>query len=458
MKLRLCYKPTRPTLSTFMAKLLLLTAFLPMVVLNNPALASTGLSMTTGFDNNLIHATRPDSRYLEILVTTPDLDSFHRQQQRLPLNVALVLDRSGSMAHQDKLRHVKKAALAILDKLRPGDRFSLITYDDYATVLIASQPVEGLSHARSLINSIHPGGSTNMQAGLEEGYRQLRRYSSPRSTNRVLLFSDGQANVGITSPQRLGNIALDEAGNSISLSTFGVGCDFNENLMAALAENGLGMYYFIDSSGSIAEILAREFRAVEQVVATDIRIEVQFADDINIAQVMANRYEIKKNRVIMYGGDLSAGERRRFQIRIHPPAHKSGNFEAGGVKMSYRPAGQDYLECRQEPMQLRYLTDARTIENGRNDAISERSSIFEAHHARSQAADAVDRGDLRKAQAILAQAQQDMDHKAKNSKRLQKELSEIDSYAAALRKPLNNMERGRIQKSVKYDSYVLEGC
>jgi Ca-activated chloride channel family protein len=441
-----------------MTTLLVLTALFSLTVLNTPVLAGTDLDMAIGFDNNHIHASQPSPRYLEVLVTTPARDRLHRERQRLPLNIALVLDRSGSMAHQGKLRHVKEAALAILDRLRPGDRFSLITYDDHAQVLVAAEPVEGLARTRAVIAAIQPGGSTNIQAGLEEGYRQLRRSSSRRATNRLLLFSDGQANAGITSPHWLGEMAQAEAENGISLSTFGVGNDFNENLMADLSEHGLGMYYFIDEPGDIAEILAREFRAVEEVVATDIRIEVHFGADIEIAQVMANRYEIRGNKVIIHGGDLSAGERRRFQIRIHPPAHRPGSYGAGGVKMSYRPAGQDHVVRRQEPLHLRYLADARKVENSRNSAISERAGVFEAHHARSRAAEAADRGDLRQAQAILAQARATMDHRSKGSERLQKELSEIDSYAAALRKPLDSAARGRLQKSVKYDSYVLEGC
>jgi Ca-activated chloride channel family protein len=218
----------------FIAPLLIFLLGLSLVR-SDTALADP-LQLQAVFDNEYIYATRPEARYLEILVTTaPETD---KRQARVPLNLALVIDTSGSMGDENKLNYVKQAAIAMLNRLRPEDRLAIVTYNNKAKVILPSSPVRMERETQSLIESLRADGGTNLGAGLIEGYRQLHEFAVSKTINRLLLLSDGKANVGMTSSTELSRIVLDQADAGISLSSFGVGLNFNEDLLAALSESG----------------------------------------------------------------------------------------------------------------------------------------------------------------------------------------------------------------------------
>ena len=422
-----------------------------------PTRATGRLAVTIGFDNDHVFSDQPGERYLEVLVETgKPLDD--RQQQRLPLNIALVVDVSESMAAENKILYVKQAATALLDRLKPGDRFSLITYNNQARVLIPSQGIDKLWQARNLINQIRPTGATNLYDGLRTGYNQLNRHCSYLTLNRVILFSDGMANRGITSAQRMGRLVQRMAARGISLSTFGVGLDFNEDLLASLSEDGRGMYYYVDQSSDIDTFLTQEFYKAGRTVATDIIVTVELPPGLLVSQVMANRYEQLGSSVMMYGGDLAAGERRRFQIRLQPDQGQHGLCKEVRVKVSYSPSGSKQQLMTTLTTRLYYDHDRHRISAYRHDGISERSAFFEAHYARARAAQAVDQGDLNKALQILSRADEKITPMAKFSPRLRQVQQEIRSYANALQGPLNRRQKAHIQKRVKYKTYLIEGC
>ncbi|MDB4285612.1 VWA domain-containing protein, partial [bacterium] len=254
------------------------------------------------FDNAYVHTTRLGDRHLEIEVIAPDGPPLHGDR-RSPMNIALVIDKSGSMAHAGKMNYVKEAARRMLDRLNYGDRFAIVTYDDDVRVLVRSEAVEDPSRARRLIDGLYPGGSTNLGAGLIEGYEQVRRHYIPGGTNRVLLLSDGLANRGITSARELSRIVGRESGRGVSLATFGVGLDFNEDLLASMAESGRGTYYYIDRPQRIPEILAREFSIIRQIVALDVVITIEVRPEVIVRDVMGYEYLREGSRYRVRIGD-----------------------------------------------------------------------------------------------------------------------------------------------------------
>jgi Ca-activated chloride channel family protein len=204
------------------------------------------IRVQASFDNAYVYASSPDDRYLEIEVAAPDAPALRRVERRPPLNIALVIDKSGSMAEARKIDYVKEAARALVAQLEYGDRFAIVTYDDGVQVPLPSQALEDRRAALRVIDQIWPGGATNLGGGLLEGYRQVRSRFNPDGVNRVLLLSDGLANRGVTSPDELSGAAWREGEGGVSLTTFGVGLEFNEDLLAGLAESGRGTYYYID--------------------------------------------------------------------------------------------------------------------------------------------------------------------------------------------------------------------
>jgi Ca-activated chloride channel family protein len=423
--------------------------------------ADTGLAgplqLQAVFDNDYINAARPEARYLEVLVTTsPGID---RQRKRVPLNLALVIDTSGSMGDENKLNYVKQAAIAMLKRLRPEDRLAIITYDTSAKVVLPSSPVRMEREARWLIESLRANGGTNLGAGLSEGYRQLREFAGPSTTNRLLLLSDGKANTGITSSAELSRMVLAQADAGISLSSFGVGLDFNEDLLAALSESGRGMYYFIDHPESMEAILAKEFNSVERLVAADIKVTVTLGGDMVIEQVFANNFTINGNTVSVRFGDLAAGERRRMQIRFQPRRRRPGSVNnAARVDVSYTIPGDSGSGSLSRGVGLAYIENAKTAEANLNRDVAERSAVFEANHAKQEAARAFDRGDRSQADSILDRVRKKLGGLASRNSRVRGEVSDMESYQKTFEQSMPASKRALEQKRVKYKSQAIEGC
>lgn len=423
--------------------------------------AETGLAaplqLQVAFDNEYVSAAQPEARYLEVLVTAAETAA---QRPRVPLNLALVIDTSGSMNDQGKLDYVKQAALALIDRLRPEDRFALIAYSTKARVLFPSQRVEQGQQMQWLINSLEATGGTNLGEGLLEGYREVRNYASPAMTNRVLLLSDGLANIGITSSAELSRLVLDQAEAGISLSSFGVGLEFNEDLMAAVAESGRGMYYFIDHPESMNSILSKEFKSVEQLAAADIKVNIVIGSDLVIDQVFANSFTVNGNTVSVRFGDLAGGERRRLQIRLLPRQRGAGRSDnAAQVNVSCLLPGSSSALALSQNIGLIYTEDTKTAAAHQDKEVSERSAVFEANQAKKEAALAVDKGDQGRAAVILGEAKKKIEAAAPSaSVKVQDELTKMDSYAKNISKPMEAKERALEQKQVKHRVQEIEGC
>ncbi|WP_339132994.1 MAG: VWA domain-containing protein [Candidatus Electrothrix sp. GW3-4] len=436
--------------------LALLLALLLGLLFVETALAGP-LQLQAAFDNDTIYSEQPAPHYLEVLVTASQQTNTLRK--RLPLNLALVIDTSGSMRDENKLVSVKQAAIALVNRLQPEDRLAIISYNTEAKVVLPSSPVRMEQEARWLIQSLRADGGTNLGAGLIEGYHQLREFASPRTINRVLLLSDGKANVGITSSAELSRMVLQEADAGTSLSTFGVGLDFNEDLMAALSESGRGMYYFIDRPESMKTILAREFNSVERLVVADIQVTITLAPDLRIEQVFANTFAVNGNTISVRFGDLAAGERRRMQIRFQPSRRGPGAVnKAAVVQASYRTPGGGGSGTLSRSIGLAYIKSQQAIAENMDKEVVERSAVFEANFARKEAAQAYDRGEKKQADSILNRVKKKLEGLAASSSRVQQEVSEMEDYQKGLEEPLPARERALEQKRVKYKSQAIEGC
>ncbi len=199
-----------------------------------------------------------------------------KDSERVPLNIALVIDRSGSMAGE-KLEYVKKATDFVINNLNKNDYLSIVQYDNKVDVVSETQAVTNKKGLHEKVAKIKAGGMTNLSGGMLEGYTQVGVSKKERYVNRVLLLSDGLANEGITDPEKLRSIAQKRfREQGIGLSSFGVGADFNELLMTNLAEYGGANYYFIDMPDRIPEIFAKELEGLLSVVAQNAKLKITF--------------------------------------------------------------------------------------------------------------------------------------------------------------------------------------
>ena len=373
--------------------------------------------------------------------------------RRPRLNIALVLDKSGSMAEARKIDFVREAAHRLVDQLQSGDRFALVTYDDQVEVPIPSEAFEDRRLAHRVIDGIRPGGATNLGGGLIEGFRQVRRRYDPEGINRVLLLSDGLANRGITSPDELSRIAAGEGEAGLSVTTFGVGYEFNEDLLAGLAESGRGTYYYIDQAQRIPDMLAREFSTLQSVYASDVEITIEVHAEVVIHEVLGYRFRRDGNRYVVNVGSLSAGEHRRVMCRLAPPRWARGSHRIGQVIVRYQLPGEKRPLSSSQELRLNWLEDRSEVSREMNRDVSERSAVFQANVARQKAATMVDKGDVAGAREVLSESKAKLEAAPVQSESVRKEVGENEVYDRAISAPMSADEQSAVQKDIKYHSY-----
>jgi len=219
--------------------------------------------------------------------------------RRPPLNVALVLDRSGSMAEEGKLEFVKQAAQRFVEGLNRQDTLALVVYDDTAQTASSAAPVTNKARLKQIIASLTPGGGTNIYEGLQRGYREVSKQAHGEAVNVVLLMSDGQVTVGIHDPNAFRNLASQHFDNDITTTTIGVGLDYNEDLMLSLAQAGHGNYHFIKDGSSIDRILKQELQELTHIIAKALKVRIVLDEDVDLVKVFgATRLSEEERRAV----------------------------------------------------------------------------------------------------------------------------------------------------------------
>ena len=181
-------------------------------------------------------------------------DRDRESNSRRPINLSLVLDRSGSMSGSP-LRNAIKAAEQLVEYLQPEDYLSVVVYDDVAETILPPQLATDKDKIKAAIRKIRARGVTNLSSGWLMGCDRVQSQQTLEQLNRVLLLTDGLANCGIVDPQVLVNTAKEKAEAGIMTTTLGFGEGFNEDLLIEMAEGGGGNFYFIQSADDAANVL-----------------------------------------------------------------------------------------------------------------------------------------------------------------------------------------------------------
>lgn len=196
-----------------------------------------------------------------------------RALQRPPLNLSLVLDRSGSMSG-GKLQLAKDAACNLVSNLGARDRVSIVAFDDEVTCMAPSAPVTDVAALHAAINAIHTAGQTALHQGWVEGGLQVSQHLSKDTTSRVILLTDGQANVGERNPDVLASHARGLAERGVSTTTMGIGDDYDELLLEGMARAGDGNFYHIQSSAQFEQFFGLELNGLANLVGSKVRLEL----------------------------------------------------------------------------------------------------------------------------------------------------------------------------------------
>ena len=262
---------------------------------------------------------------------------------RQPTDFIVVLDHSGSMADYDKIVHAREAVAGLIDRLEDDDRFGLVIYDDRYEIPIPLAPATPSSRARwkNIVAGVGPVGGTAMSLGLDAGLGVLAERRRGAAA-RMLLISDGLANQGDTTREGLLGRAAKGADLAAPLTAIGVGNDFDENLMGALADSGGGNFYFLRDAVALAQVFEGELGATRETVAELVEIEVALPAGVEL--VDAAGYPVEKDRHIyrFRPGSVFAGQERRIWLTLKVGGDTLGNCDLGKVLLGYQLRGSKY--------------------------------------------------------------------------------------------------------------------
>lgn len=347
------------------------------------------------------------------------------------MDVRLVLDRSGSM-QGEKWRHAIAAAYQLIDRLQPDDTFGLISYGEDATLDLAPAPVGDRRAARIAVSRPYPGGGTNIEAALRLAARYAPRRRAMNDVLLVVLVSDGVANVGRTNAEQLGRLARKTFDTHGVLTTsVGLGTDFDEATMLAIAREGSGSYHFVRRASDIGTILTDELEERAQAVAQALRLRIELAEGVVATRVYGSRVLEEREAARVRATEIAtdqrlarelgiASDRARDEergLRIHLPTFRRGDqhvvlmeldvpsgtktAEIARVTLDYmdllsRDNRSTNVEVRAERTQNREAATASMRRTVKRTVLT-----FSAGDALSQAARFLERGEADEARRIL---------------------------------------------------------
>jgi hypothetical protein len=236
-----------------------------------------------------------------------------------PLNVSLVLDRSGSMAG-DPFRNMVIAAETFVAQMRDGDRISVVAFSDGVWEVVPSVVINPATRAAAIagIHTLQDGGGTFFSGGLLAGLAEVFGTFQEWQVNQVILFSDGQPNIGITSTPELARIAARAAERGVSVTTIGFGMAHDVLLMQGIADASGGNYYYVDSPQDMPGIFQREAGAILRSAARGTDIDLAVPPGLALDEVIGYDYILANNHVYVRLGSVPHGEERYAVFKFKP--------------------------------------------------------------------------------------------------------------------------------------------
>jgi Ca-activated chloride channel family protein len=391
--------------------------------------------------------------------------------ERPPLNLALVIDRSGSMDDAGKLSYAIRAGKEVVRLLGPGDKLALVEYDDKVKILSPLAPVTDKAALNRLLESLTPGGYTFLSGGLEAGINQLKT-APGEGIRRVILLSDGLANRGVTNAEKVANIGASAKDKGIFVSSMGLGLDYDETLMQRLAQRGGGQYSYIRDSEDLPAFFRQELSLAAESVTRGFRLI--FIPDPVVYDVKCYGYAVspadKGLNVEM--GDLYAGEERQvlLRIKLRPGAGPAQALGSASLAFTLADGSQGGLQTLELPLAVAVVQDEaeRQAHNAAVKAVTaqarEEALLLAAEEAHVQAVEELQRGNEDEARAILRQTGRILTAAAPDSPKIankaaalaaDEELLTVAGTDARLQKEMAKRSRNSLYQSAQGKSQAL---
>lgn len=379
----------------------LMLSALAFISVINPSIAqakSSQIIVQSDLSSPIILENSQDKNYLKISLTGFGLETTKRS----PINLALVIDRSTSMSG-DRIEKAREAAILAVNMLNSNDTLSIVAYDSNVEVVIPATQVKNKEALIKKINQhIQPRGMTALFAGVSKGINQVDKGLNKDKVNRIILLSDGQANVGPTSISELSELARVAAKKGIAITTIGLGEGYNEDLMTAIAGYSDGNHTFVADSADLEKAFSKEFNDVMSVVAQDVVITIRTADGVKPVRLLGRDGEISGNTIKVKMNQLYSNQEKYVLLEVIPPKGSSEQTKPlASVAVSYDNLGTKQKDSLTSNVDIRYSKSVDVVKDAIMEDVLVDSEIQMAAIANEEAIQLMDQGKQKEAKMIL---------------------------------------------------------
>ena len=354
------------------------------------------------------------------------------QSPRRAVNLSLAIDRSGSMAGA-ALHHALKAAESVVDQLQPRDTLSVVVYDDRVNTIVPPQPVEDPASLKAAIAQVRAGGLTNLSGGWLQSCDHVKAHLDPQKINRVLLLTDGNANVGICNPQVLTATSGQKAEEAIVTTTLGFGQGFNEDLLISMARAAQGNFYFIQSIDEATQVFGIELDSLRAVVGQNLQVTLDIAPGVDVLEIfsLAEGKTNEAGQTEITLGELYEGEDKLLGLRLKMPPAAIGSHPL--LTVHYRADVVQNNTIQGVAGQVAVMAPVGTIEESAQASSSE--VILALSHltiakAKEMALDLAEQGKRQQAEQILRSVIAELHQRGLNETfEIAEEIEQLEYFA-----------------------------
>lgn len=397
---------------TSRCNVLLAAVFGAVAAFGPPALANT-VKLDAQLGQSAVVAADGKHVYLRISLEGLALAS---DRKRAAANVGLVIDRSGSMEDDNKIGRARDGATMALERLSEDDVASVVAFNHNVDVLLPAQHVTDHGRISRVIEKLTADGNTALYAGTEEGLRQVSQYLDRARVNRLILISDGLANVGPSTPQEVAALGMKAAAKGISITTIGLGLGYNEDLMTKLAYASDGNHAFVERSDQLVDIFNKEFGDVLSVVAHDLIIRIDCRKGFKPTRLLGREAEIKDGVVTFHLNQLYGKQQKYAVLELEVPRGASaGDLSVADVELSYSAFGETKRSTDRSQVSVRITSKAEDEQASLNPAVMGEITAQLANEVHEEAVRMRDIGQVDEAKKLLNGYATQLDQQAASS-------------------------------------------
>ena len=319
------------------------------------AAGAADIALKAGFAQPVLPEGQGGRAYLRVGLDVPADEGEH---SRIPANVVLVIDKSGSM-QGERIDQAKEAALMAVERLGERDVLGVVAYSDEAIVLSPAGRLRNTERVRADIRRLRADGRTALYAGVSQGIRELKPFVDRYGVNRIILLSDGLANVGPSSPKELEGLGREAARENMTVTTIGLGLGYNEDLMTRLALASDGNHAFVEDPEDLVDIFNKEFGDALSATGSDVEIIIECPDGLRPLRALGRDARIEGQTVRLAMSRLYAKQEKYVVLELDVAKERAiGTAPAAKIAVNYTEMASKAKRSLSGEARLRFSRDA----------------------------------------------------------------------------------------------------